>query len=123
MGGKPKRKNTSPLMNDVTKNRHTAGTGDEDEDDVEVVESNEMTDSEATITDLKEFIRRENQESRRNITEEIKRYNEERIVALENSLTFALTVNETLSKRLTAVEQRAERSEQDLHCAKRICAL
>ena len=123
MGGKSKRKNTSPLMNDMAKNRRT---GEEDEGDVEIVGSNDITqsDAEATIADLKEFIRHENQESRKSITEEIKRYNEERIVAIENSLTFALTVNETLSKRLAAVEQRAERSEQDfLQCARRICAL
>ena len=123
MGGKSKRKNTSPLMNDVTKNRRT---GDEDEGDVEVVGADDraQTDSETTIADLKKFIRRENEESRKNITEEIKRHNEERITALENSLTFALTVNETLSKRLAAVEQRAEQSERDfLNCARRIGAL
>ena len=120
--GKPKRKNASPLMNDVTKNRRT---GDDEETDVELLEENGTAQSgpdEAAIAGLKTFIRRENQESRKNITEEIKRYNEERMAALENSLTFALTVNETLSKRLTAVEKRAEQAEQDFfQCAKRIC--
>ena len=122
--GKSKRKNASPLMNDVTKNRRT---GDDDEAEVELIEENGTAQSgsdETAITDLKSFIRRENQESRKSITEEIKKYNEKRMAALENSLTFALTVNETLSKRLTAVEKRAEQAEQDFfQCAKRICVV
>ena len=122
--GKSKRKNASPLVNDVTKNRRT---GEDEEDDAEVLRENSSAQSgsdDATITDLKQFIRRENQESRKSITEEIKRHSEERIAALENSLSFALTVNETLSKRLAVVEKRAEQAEQDfLHCARRICAM
>ena len=122
--GKSKRKNASPLVNDVTKNRRT---GEDEEDDAEVLRENSSAQSgsdDATLTDLKQFIRRENQESRKSITEEIKRHSEERIAALENSLSFALTVNETLSKRLAVVEKRAEQAEQDfLHCARRICAM
>ena len=122
--GKSKRKNASPLVNDVAKNRRT---GEEDKDGVEPLIENSSAQSgsdDATIADLKQFIRRENQESRKSIAEEIKRHNEERIAALENSLSFALTVNETLSKRLTEVEKRAERAEQDfLHCARRICTM
>ena len=102
-------------------------TGEDEEDDAEVLRENSSAQSgsdDATITDLKQFIRRENQESRKSITEEIKRHSEERIAALENSLSFALTVNETLSKRLAVVEKRAEQAEQDfLHCARRICAM
>ena len=122
--GKSKRKNASPLVNDVAKNRRT---GEDDEDDAEPPTENSSAQScseDTTIADLKQFIRRENQESRKSIAEEIKRHNEERIAALENSLSFALTVNETLSKRLTVVEKRAQQAEQDfLHCARRICAL
>ena len=122
--GKSKRKNASPLVNDVAKNRRT---GEDDEDDAEPPTENSSAQSgseDTTIADLKQFIRRENQESRKSIAEEIKRHNEERIAALENSLSFALTVDGTLSKRLTVVEKRAEQAEQDfLHCARRICAL
>lgn len=122
--GKSKRKNASPLVNDVAKNRRT---GEEDEDDVALLRENdtvqECSDN-ATMADLKKFIRLENQENRKSIAEEIKRHNEERIAALENSLSFALTVNETLSKRLADVEKRAEQAEQDfLRCAKRICVM
>ena len=122
--GKPKRKNTSPLASDVVKNRRT---GEEDEDDVELPRENgtaPVGSDDAMIADLKKFIRLENQESRKSIAEEVKRHNEERMAALENSLSFALTVNETLSKRLADVEMRAEQAEQDfLQCAKRICAM
>ena len=112
------------MASDVVKNRRT---GEEDEDDVELPRENgtaPVGSDDAMIADLKKFIRLENQESRKSIAEEVKRHNEERMAALENSLSFALTVNETLSKRLADVEKRAEQAEQDfLQCAKRICAM
>ena len=122
--GKSKRKNISPLMKEAAKTRRV---GDNDEDDVEVLEEDSTPrpgTGEAMMEDLKKFIRAENQDSRRCIMEDLKRCTEERIAALETSLSFALTVNETLSKRLTAVEKRTEQAEQDfVHCARRICTL
>ncbi|KAF0302653.1 hypothetical protein FJT64_025255 [Amphibalanus amphitrite] len=122
--GKPKRKNVSPLLKEAAKTRRTDGN---EEDDVELLEEDSTTGpdtGDGVIADLKKFIRAENQDSRKCITEEIKRCTEERMTALENSLSFALTVNETLSKRLVTVEKRAEQAEQDfLRCAKRLCTL
>ena len=56
------------------------------------------------------------------LAQEIRRCNEERMNAIERSLSFALTTNETLSKRLVEVEQKAQQTEAELmHCAKRLC--
>ena len=46
------------------------------------------------------------------------------MTALENSLSFALTVNETLAKRLNEVEQRAQQAEEGfIQCTQRLAAL
>ena len=51
-------------------------------------------------------------------------YNEERASALESSLSFALTTNETLAKRLTEVEVRASQAESDFRmCVRRMSKL
>ena len=77
-----------------------------------------------TLAELKDFIRAENARSNRTLTEDIRKCNEERISALENSLSFALATNETLAKRLTGVEARAQQAENDFRmCVKRISEL
>ena len=117
MGG-GKRKTNSPLQKDGGKSRRTV---EEHGDDVEG-DGDSHGGPDDVIADLKEFIRTENAISSRNLAQEIRRCNEERMNAIESSLSFALATNETLSKRLVEVEQRAERAEAELvHCSKRLC--
>ena len=116
--GKTKRKNSSPLQKDCGKNRRV-----EEEDVVlEVDESSrdQIDGNVADIADLREFIRSENIRSNRALTEDLRKYNEERIAALESSLSFALAANETLAKRLAGLEARAQQTESDFRlCLKR----
>ena len=115
MGGKAKRKTNSPLMRDGGK---TPRTEDGDRED-----TCSQDDGGDVIADLKAFIRNENARNGKTLAEEIRKYNEERMTALESSLSFALTTNETLAKRLSEVEQRAHKTENDLiFCARRLTA-
>ena len=115
--GRSKRKNNSPLQRDGGKTRRTA---EEDGDGIEG-DSCSQGGQDDIIADLKDFIRNENARSSQSLAQEIRQCNEERMAAIETSLSFALTTNETLSKRLVEVEQRAQRTEADLlHCAERL---
>ena len=88
---------------------------EENAEDAEDVESiNQGEPEEDVIADLKDFIRRENASSSKKLAEEIRRVNDERMTALETSLSFALETNETLAKRLIEVERRAEKAEKEL---------
>ena len=116
-----KRKTNSPLLKDGGKNPRTSETKDDEEDGNIEECSTQGDDATDVISDLKEFIRTENARSNKCLAEEIRRHNDERMTALENSLSFALTTNETLAKRLGEVEKRAERAEKELiDCAKRL---
>ena len=116
--GRSKRKNNSPLQKDGGKSRRTA---DEDGDDIEGDDGSQGGQDDV-LADLKDFIRSENARNSKNLADEIRRCNEERITAIETSLSFALATNETLSKRLVEVEQRARRTEAELiNCTKRLC--
>ena len=118
--GKQKRKTNSPLLKDDGKNpRLSAEPKDNVGDDVE--EGSVQGDDADVISDLKKFIRTENARNNKCLAEEMRRHNDERMRALENSLSFALTTNETLAKRLSDVEKRAENAEKELmQCAKRM---
>ena len=75
------------------------------------------------VTDLKEFIRREITRSSQALAGDMRAY-EERVSALESSLSFALTTNEILAKRLTEVEARASQAESDFRmCVRRMSEL
>ena len=72
------------------------------------------------MADLKEFISRENARNSRALMEDMRRFYDERMSAIENSLSFAVTTAETMAKRLSEVEQRAQQAENDFHlCVKR----
>ena len=119
--GRSKRKNISPLQKDCGKSRRTVedATGSDVEED-----GGSQVDQGDVIADLKEFIRNENSRSNRTLAEEIRRFNDERMTALENSLSFALTTNETLAKRLVAVEEKAKQTEKDFRmCVERLAEL
>ena len=120
--GKSKRKNTSPLEKGSGKNRRT-----EEEDSILEVDEDRQDgngNNEESIASLKEFIRSENARSNRVLTEDIRKYSEERITALESSLSFALAANETLGKRLAELEARAKQTESDFRlCLKRLIEL
>lgn len=120
--GRSKRKTVSPLQKDTVKSRRTgqeASVSDVDED----CES-QVGQKEDLIRDLKDFIRNENMRNNRALSEEIRKYNDERVSALENSLSFALTTSETLAKRLAEVEGRARQAEKDFGlCAQRLAEL
>ncbi|KAF0310682.1 hypothetical protein FJT64_001880 [Amphibalanus amphitrite] len=116
--GRNKRKNNSPLQRDESKSRRTA---DENVDDVDA-DGCSQGGQEDQIAELKEFIRNENARSNKSLAQEIRRCNEERLTAIETSLSFAMAANETMAKRLVEVEQRAQRAEENLaHCARRLC--
>ena len=95
------------------------------EDEVEEVEETDSVSQVEPmgdlIADLKKFIQTENKKTSRGLAEEIRRTNDERMNALETSLSFALETSETLAKRLTEVETRADRAEKELlKCTKRM---
>lgn len=111
-----KRKTNSPLVKEGRKSRRTEEVAEDDD----CSETGLGSDTNL-ITDLKEFIRAENARSNRTLSEEIRRYNDERITAVENSLSFALTASETLSKRLNDAEKRTVVAEKELfQCAQRL---
>ena len=120
--GKSKRKTTSPLQKDGGKVRRTEGEGD-------VSDMNEDSRSQGTETgdllaDLKEFISRENARNNTALMEDMRRHQDERMSAIENSLSFALTTAETMAKRLAEVEQRAHQAESDFRlCVKRMAEM
>ena len=119
--GRQKRKNNSPLLKERDKNPRT---GEQDSDVGEDASNVGPGDDADVISGLKDFIRMENERNSKSLTEEIRRHTNERMTALENSLSFALTANETLAKRLSAVEHRARQAEQDLfNCASRLAAV
>ena len=94
MGGRNKRKVTSPLQKGNGKSRRT----DEEEAASEEEGSRNQNDWNVDIiADLKQFIQRENARSNRSLAEEIRKTNDERISALESSLSFALTASETMA--------------------------
>ena len=112
-----KRKTNSPLLKDSGKNPRTSQNGLAEES----ADERDSPSDDAVISDLKEFIRAENARNSKALAEEMRRYNDERVTALENSLSFALTVNETLAKRLSKVEERYQKAETGLfHCARRL---
>ena len=118
--GKTKRKTVSPLMKENSKTRRIV------EDDVdEVDETDSVSPVEPMsdlIADLKKFIQVENKKTSKDLAEEIRKTDDERMNAIETSLSFALETNETLAKRLKEVETRADKAEKQLYdCAKRIC--
>ena len=114
--GNKKRKNNSPLQRDEGKNPRMT---EEEQGEGEGVGS-----AEDVIKELKDFIRAENVRNNARLSEELRRHNEERLNALEASLSFALTTSETLAKRLSEVEQRARQTEMDFyHCLKRLTAV
>ena len=111
--GRSKRKTNSPLMKDDAKTRKT--TDEENDEDTEDIDNPSQSGPVGEmVADLKEFIRKENAINSKNLAEEIRRHNDERMAALESSLAFALETNETLAKRLAEVEQRAEMAEKEL---------
>ena len=105
-----KRKTTSPLLKDKGKTPRAADQESMDENVEEISSSGE----DAVISDLKEFIRKENARNSKAFAEEMRRYNDERVTALENSLSFALTTTESLAKRLKEVEGQAQQMGYDL---------
>ena len=113
-------KTNSPLLKDARKTPRTA--------EEETVQGEEDSRSQAepdgeddTVADLKAFIRAENAKNSKALAEEIRKYSDERMKAVESSLSFALEANETLAKRLNDVEQRAQQAEQAFcQCAKRL---
>ena len=122
MGGRNKRKTISPLQKGNGKSRRT----DEEEAVSEVEEDsrNQRDWNEDIIADLKKFIQSENARSNRSLAEEIRKSNDERISALENSISFALTASETMAKRLAEAEARAKQAETDIHlCVRRLAEL
>ena len=120
--GRPKRKNASPLEKQAEKARRTEQ--EEAPSDAEDDCRSQGALNGDLLADLKDFIRSENARNNKALFEEMQKHNEERIVALENSLSFALTTSETLAKRLAEVENKAQQTESDLYiCAKRISEL
>ena len=109
--GKQKRKTSSPLQRDERKNPRIVEEHDEGDEETSREGPSENTD---VIGDLKGFIRAENARNNTLLSEEIRRHNEERVKALEASLSFALATNETLAKRLSEVEQRARQTEMEM---------
>ena len=120
--GRSKRKNISPLQKDCGKSRRTvedAAVSDAEEDG-----GSQGDQGEDVIADLKEFIRNENARSTRTLAEEIRKFNDIRMTALEDSLSFALTTNETLARRLGDVEEKARQTEKDFGmCVERLAEL
>ena len=118
--GRSKRKTNSPLHKDGGKNPRTA-----DAEDGGGSQAGQDGDSDLdVIADLKEFIRTENARNNRSLAEELRRHNEERMTALESSLSFALATNETLAKRLVEVEQQAQQAERHYrHHAERLATV
>ena len=122
--GRTKRKNVSPLEKDQQKSRRTGQDDTEPASDVEDEGGNREEQGRDVIGDLKEFIRSENARNNKSLAEEIRKYNDGRISALESSLNFALAANETLGKRLVEVEKRANQAEKDFGmCVKRLTEL
>ena len=119
--GRSKRKNISPLQKDGGKSRRTV----EDEAVAEVEEEcrSQSDWNGDMLAELKDFIGSENVRSNKTLTEDIRKCNEERISALENSLGFALVTNETLAKRLIGVEMRAQQAGNDFQSVKRMSEL
>ena len=119
--GKQKRKTSSPLQRDEGKNPRIVEEHDEGDEETSREGPSGKTD---VIGDLKDFIRAENARNNTLLSEEIRRHNEERMKALEASLSFALATNETLAKRLSEVEQRARQTEMDFYqCLKRLMSV
>ena len=111
------------MEKDYQKSRRTGQDSIEPASDVEDG-GNREDQGRDEIGDLKEFIRSENARNNKSLAEEIRKYNEERISALESSLNFALAANETLGKRLVEVEKRASQAEKDFGmCVKRLTEL
>ena len=122
--GRTKRKNASPLEKDHQKTRRTGQDDTEPASDAEDEGRNREDQGRDVLEELKEFIRCENARNNKSLAEEIRRYNDERISALESSLNFALAANETLGKRLVEVEKRASQAEKDFGmCVKRLTEL
>ena len=103
-------------MKEDPKTRKTAEIEKEGVEEVEDIESASQAGQIGDkIEELKKFIREKNSSnSKKKLAEDIRRHNDERMVALETSLAFALEANETLAKRLAEVEKRAERAEKEL---------
>ena len=120
--GRQKRKNISPLQKNEGKSRRTG-----EEEAVSEAEEDGRSQSDwngDVVADLKKFIQSENARNNKSLTEDIRKYTDERISALEESLSFALTANEALAKRLAEVEARAHQADKDIHlCVRRLSEL
>ena len=102
--GRQKRKTVSPLQKDDGKSRRT---GEEEAVSEAEEDSRSQNDwNRDVVADLKKFIQSENARNNKSLAEDIRKHSDERISALEESLSFALTANETLAKRLAEVEAR-----------------
>ena len=120
--GRSKRKNASPLEKQAEKSRRTEQ--DEAPSDADDDCRSQSAWNGDLLADLKAFIRSENTRNNKTLFEDLQKHNEERMSALENSLSFALTTSETLAKRLTEVEKRAQQTESDIYmCVKRMSEL
>ena len=71
---------------------------------------------EGTLKSLKEFIKKENQNIKAGIVEDLKKLNEERMAAIENALSFSMAESEGLKRRLDAAEERGESYHEGLSC-------
>ena len=120
--GRSKRKNASPLEKQAEKSRRTEHEEAPSDADDDCRSQGACNDD--LLADLKAFIRSENIRNNKTLFEDLKKHNEERISALENSLTFALSTSETLANRLTEVEKRTQQTESDIYmCVKRMTEL
>ena len=120
--GRQKRKTVSPLQKDDGKSRRT---GEEEAVSEAEEDSRSQNDwNRDVVADLKKFIQSENARNNKSLAEDIRKHSDERISALEESLSFALTANETLAKRLAEVEARAHQADKDIHlCVRRLSEL
>ena len=121
--GKSKRKTASPLQKDGGKIQRMEGDNAV-ASDMEDDSRSQGAEKGDLMADLKEFISRENSRNSRALMEDLRRFYDERMAAIENSLSFALTTAETMAKRLSEVEQRAQQVESDFHlCIKRMAEM
>ena len=98
--------------------------GDDAASDMEEDRRSQGAEKGDLLADLKEFIRRENTRNSKALMEDMRKHHEERMSAIENSLSFALTTAETMAKRLAEVEQRTQQVESDFHlCVKRMAEM
>ena len=84
--GRSKRKTVSPLQKDTVKSRRAGQEASVS--GVEKYSESQVGQKENLMRDLKNFIRNENMRNNRALSEEIRKYNDERVSTLDNSLGF-----------------------------------